>query len=87
LRWAGPGFAFAGLGLSLYFASQGSGKMLSPVLAGTIRLVMISAGGMLPTAAEAPAGCLLALAGTSLAAFGLGVAAAVYLTPWEGERQ
>src|SRR5262249_39436505 len=32
LRWAGPGFAFVGLGLSLYFASQGSGKILSPVL-------------------------------------------------------
>ena len=33
LRLAGPGFAFLGLGMALYFASQGSGKVLGPVLA------------------------------------------------------
>ena len=33
LRSAGPGFLFVGLGLGLYFASQGSGKVLAPVLA------------------------------------------------------
>jgi MATE family, multidrug efflux pump len=87
LRWAGPGFAFVGLGLSLYFASQGSGKVLFPVLAGTIRLVMIAVGGLLLTAADAPAWSLFALVGASMAVFGLGVAAAVYLTPWGSEPQ
>jgi putative MATE family efflux protein len=82
LRWAGPGFAFVGLGLSLYFASQGSGKILSPVLAGTVRLALIAIGGLLLTLADAPAWSLFALVGASMAAFGLGVAAAVYLTPW-----
>jgi Na+-driven multidrug efflux pump len=82
LRWAGPGFAFVGLGLSLYFASQGSGKMLSPVLAGTVRLALIALGGLVLTLADAPAWSLFALAGASMAAFGLGVAVAVYLTPW-----
>jgi len=86
LRCAGPGFAFVGLGLGLYFASQGAGKVLAPVLAGTIRLVMIGLGGLLLTLADAPAWSLFALVGASMAAFGLGVAAAVYLTPWEGDQ-
>ena len=82
LRWAGPGFLFVGLGLALYFASQGSGKVLAPVLAGTVRLLVIAVGGWWLTASDAPAWTLFALVGASMAAFGLCIAAAVYLTPW-----
>jgi putative MATE family efflux protein len=82
LRWAGPGFLFVGLGLSLYFASQGSGKMLAPVLAGTVRLWVIAVGGWWLTASAAPAWSLFALVGASMTAFGLCIAAAVYLAPW-----
>jgi putative MATE family efflux protein len=82
LRWAGPGFAFLGLGLSLYFASQGSGKVLQPVLATTVRLWVILAGGLWLTASAAPVWALFALVGASMVASGLSVAAAVYLTSW-----
>jgi Na+-driven multidrug efflux pump len=87
LRWAGPGFAFVGLGLSLYFASQGSGKVVAPVLAGTVRLLMVAIGGFWLAAMDAPAWSLFALVGASMAAFGLAVAAAVYLTPWGATEQ
>jgi putative MATE family efflux protein len=83
LRWAGPWFAFLGLGLALYFASQGSGRMLAPVAAGAVRLLVIAAGGWWLAVAATPAWALFALAGASMAAFGLSVAAAVYLTPWD----
>ena len=43
LRIAGPAFVFQGLGLSLYFASQGAGTVLWPVIATILRFV-ISAG-------------------------------------------
>lgn len=43
LRWAGPAFAGFGFGLTLYFASQGSGKVLRPVLASTARLALVAA--------------------------------------------
>lgn len=85
LRWAGPGFAFVGLGLSLYFASQGSGRVLAPVLAGMVRLLVIALGGWALAASASPAWSLFALVGVSMAAFGLCVAVAVYFTPW-GER-
>jgi putative MATE family efflux protein len=83
LRWAGPGFALFGLGLALYFASQGSGKILGPVLAATVRLVVIAVGGWLLASAGAPAWTLFALVACSMAAYGAATAAAVYLTSWE----
>ncbi len=82
LRWAGPWFAFLGLGLALYFASQGSGRMLPPVAAGFVRLLVIGAGGWWLATGDAPVWALFALVGASMAAFGLSVAAAVYFTPW-----
>ena len=82
LRWAGPGFAFVGLGLSLYFASQGSGRVAPPVLAGTVRLFVVALGGWWLASIDAPVWSLFALVGVAMATFGLGVAAAVYVTAW-----
>jgi putative MATE family efflux protein len=82
LRLAGPCFPFVGLGLSLYFASQGAGKVIGPVLAGTVRLLMVAVGGLWLTAGGAPVWALFALVGAAMAVFGLSVGAAVYLTPW-----
>ena len=45
LHWAGPGFAFFGIGLTLYFASQGAGRMAGPVFAATMRLLLVAVGG------------------------------------------
>ena len=43
LRIAGPAFFFQGLGLSLYFASQGAGAVLWPVIATILRFVVAAA--------------------------------------------
>ncbi len=45
LRVVGPAYGFFGLGLSLYFASQGAGRLLWPLLAGLLRLVIAIGGG------------------------------------------
>lgn len=82
LHWAGPAFGLFGVGLCLYFASQGAGKVLQPVLAATLRLVVIAVGGWLLTAYGAPLWSLFALVGASLALYGVVTAAAVYLTSW-----
>ncbi len=38
LRIVGPAYGFFGLGLSLYFASQGAGRLFWPLIAGIARL-------------------------------------------------
>ncbi|TCR68449.1 MATE family efflux transporter [Bosea sp. BK604] len=40
LRIVGPAYGFLGLGLSLYFASQGAGRLFWPVASGFVRLVI-----------------------------------------------
>ncbi len=82
LRWAGPAFAFFGLGLTLYFASQGSGRVLGPVLASTLRLVLVAGAGGWLSARSAAAWEYFALVGLAMIVYGLSSAAAVRLTPW-----
>jgi Na+-driven multidrug efflux pump len=45
LRFAGPGYGFFGLGLSLYFASQGAGRLAWPLFAGFLRMGIAVGGG------------------------------------------
>jgi putative MATE family efflux protein len=86
LRYAGPAYAFFGLGLTLYFASQGAGKVLGPVLAGTLRLAVICVGGWLLTAGNAPEWAYFALVGAAMAAYGVATAVAVWATRWGPNR-
>jgi len=80
--WAGPGFAFFGLGVTLYFASQGAAKVGGPVLAATARLLLVAIGGTALAAAGAPASALFALVGAAMVVYGLGTAGAIWLTRW-----
>ena len=82
LRWAGPGFAFYGLGITLYFASQGAGQVLGPVLGATMRLAVIAIGGTLLARAQAPAWAYFALVSAAMLAYGLFNAAALARTNW-----
>ena len=82
LRWAGPAFAFFGAGLTLYFASQGSGRVLGPVLASTLRLLLVGGVGAWLMARSAPAWEYFALVGAAMVAYGLCTAGAIWFTPW-----
>src|SRR3989441_4743201 len=83
LRIVGPTYGFFGLGLALYFASQGAGRLLWPLVAGLSRLVVAAGGGWI--APPRPGGgppslfCLVALA---LALFGTVVAVAIHRGAW-----
>src|SRR4029453_15637025 len=81
-HWAGPGFGFFGAGVCLYFSSQGAAKVGGPVLAGTIRLVLVAVGGWWLTASGAPAWTLFALVGAAMVVFGLRTALYIYLSRW-----
>jgi len=82
MRWAGPAFTFFGFGLTLYFASQGSGRILGPVLASTVRLALVAVVGFWLAAHGAPAWQYFALVGAAMALYGLSTALAVRLTHW-----
>jgi len=46
LRTVAPFYPFLAVGIALYFASQGAGDVLRPMLAGTARLALVIAGGL-----------------------------------------
>ncbi len=79
---AGPAFVFFGIGVSLYFSSQGAAKVGGPVLASTARLVMVALGGWWLASASAPGWTLFALVGAAMAVFGILTATSVALTRW-----
>lgn len=86
LTWAGAGYAPFGLGLCLYFASQGAGKVLGPVLAGTIRLALVALVGWWLASSQAEPWLMFALVGLAMAAYGGATALAVYWLPWSEGR-
>ena len=84
LRIAGPCYAFLGAGVAMYFASQGAGKMLWPVLAGSLRFLIAVIGGWLVLHVfHATLPELFAVVGIAMAAYGLAMAATVKWGRWK----
>jgi Na+-driven multidrug efflux pump len=82
LQWAGPGFGFFGLGLTLYFASQGAGRLVGPVFAATMRLALVALGGSLLVAHGAVPWQLFALSAAAMVLYGGTCAVALRLDRW-----
>jgi putative MATE family efflux protein len=64
LRTVAPFYPLLAAGIALYFASQGAGQVLRPVLAGTVRLALVIAGGL---AAVSLQGVFLVIAAAMIA--------------------
>jgi putative MATE family efflux protein len=79
---AGPAFPFFGLGLTLYFASQGAGQVIGPVLAGTVRLVLVAGVGYWLTQHQGTAEHFYGLVAVAMVLYGVVTALAVKVTPW-----
>ena len=82
LRTVGPTYGFFGLGLSLYFASQGAGRLLWPLLAGLARLIIAVGGGWLVFALTGSLSWVFAMLAIGLAAYGVIVGIAVKSGVW-----
>ena len=85
-HWAGPSYGLFGLGLCLYFSSLGAGKAGGPVLAGTLRLVLVAIGGGWLAWAQTPPWTIYALVALGMAAYGIAMVLAVRLSNWGVER-
>ena len=87
LRLVGPTYGFFGLGLALYFASQGAGRLRWPLVAGTLRLLVAAAGGWLILHwAGGPLGALFLVMAAALVVFGGTLAGAIRLGAWDAPR-
>jgi hypothetical protein len=78
----GPAFGFFGFGLTLYFAAQGSGRILGPVLAASVRLALVAGVGFTLQAYQAPLWCYFALIAGAMCAYAAACALAVGVTRW-----
>jgi Na+-driven multidrug efflux pump len=88
LRIVGPAYGFFGLGLALYFASQGAGRMLWPLLAGFLRLMTAAVGGwaVVHWLGLGLPGLYVTMA-VAMVIFGLTVAIAITRGAWERGRR
>ena len=82
LSLVGPAFPLFGFGLTLYFASQGSGKVLGPVLAATARLILIVGVGLWLASRQAGAEAFFWLVAAGMVLYGVATAWAVRRTRW-----
>ena len=82
LRSVGPAYGFFGLGLSLYFASQGAGRLLWPLFAGFIRLVIAIAGGWLALSLTGSLGWVFAALAAALVTYGVLLSSAIASGVW-----
>jgi len=81
-HWVGPFYGLFGLGLCLYFASQGAGRVLGPVLTGTLRLGIVGIGGFWLASEGAGSSTLFAVIAAGMAVYGISTAAAVAASRW-----
>lgn len=83
LRIVGPFYGFFGGGLSLYFASQGAGRVGLAVAAAMTRVALAAGGGWIAVRLMGGGGAaLFAILAMALAVFGLGNAVAVASGGW-----
>lgn len=87
LRIVGPAYGFFGVGLALYFASQGAGRLAWPLLAGFARLCIAAAGGWLATRwlGGGPQAVFVAIA-AALVAMGVMVALPIKAGAWRRDQ-
>jgi putative MATE family efflux protein len=84
LHAVGPLYGFFGLGMALYFASQGAGRLLWPFVANLSRLLIAAVGGYLALRWSGSMTMVFFALSAALAMFGLINAAAVAGGSWFG---
>jgi Na+-driven multidrug efflux pump len=82
LRSVGPFYGFFGLGLALYFASQGAGRLFWPLTAGFVRMLAALGGGWLLVRATGSLGFLFAAQAAGLLLYGVIILIAVRSGAW-----
>jgi putative MATE family efflux protein len=86
LRMVGPAYGFFGLGLALYFASQGAGRLFWPLFAGFLRMLIALGGGWLALRLTGSLTWLFGAIALGLVVQGLTVITAIMAGAWGTSR-
>jgi Na+-driven multidrug efflux pump len=84
LRTVGPFYGLFGLGMALYFASQGAGRLAWPLIANLTRLLIAAGGGWLAVRWTGHLSYVFVALSVALTAYGLMNAGAVAGGAWFG---
>jgi Na+-driven multidrug efflux pump len=87
LRIVGPAYGFFGLGLALYFASQGAARLLWPLLTGFLRVIIAIGGGWLALRLTGSLNWLFAALAFGLIVYGVTLTAAITSGAWFGRER
>ncbi|RAI44037.1 MATE family efflux transporter [Rhodoplanes roseus] len=82
LRIVGPTYGFFGLGMALYFASQGAGRLVWPLCAGALRVVVALGGGWAAFSLGGSLASVFAALAGGLVLFGVVLLVAVRAGAW-----
>jgi putative MATE family efflux protein len=82
LEIAGPAYGFFGMGMALYFASQGTGDMTWPFTAGTVRILVAAGLGAAAVAWGAGIDWLFGCVAAGLVLFGVIIALSLFGRVW-----
>lgn len=82
LSIAGYGYGLFGMGLCLYFASQGAGRVGGVIMAQALRTAIILGGGALLLNQSGSANGIFLLSTAAMATMGIGTALVVKLSSW-----
>ena len=87
LRIVGPCYAFFGLGLCLYFASQGLDSLAVPVAGTSLRVVIVAIGAAVIGSADVlEPRTAFALMAAAMVVYGTSIAGGLALGPWRRRR-
>jgi putative MATE family efflux protein len=84
LRAVGPFYGFFGVGLVLYFASQGAGRLMWPVLGNIARLAVAGIGGWLALRWGGQLAHVFVAQGVALVVYGIVIASSIAGGAWFG---
>ncbi len=82
LRRVGPTYGFYGLGLALYFASQGAGRMVWPLATGTLRLLIAAVGGWIALRLTGSAASVFLAVALAMLLYGTSLSAVIGKGAW-----
>jgi putative MATE family efflux protein len=82
LRIVGPAYGFFGLGVALYFASQGAGRLFWPLFGGLLRMLVAIGGGWIVLRLTGSLDWMFAALSLGLFVYGVALSAAIASGAW-----